>query len=58
MLTPPNPPIRDVKTVASGVDPGGRQLAHAGFAVALSEVKEELVASGFSGEGFALCDVL
>ena len=41
-----------------GVVPGGRQLAHAGFAVALSEVKEELVASGFSGGEFALYDVL
>ena len=37
---------------------GGRQLTITGFAVALPKVKEELVASGFSGKGFALYGVL
>ena len=37
----------------SRADDSGRQLTHAGFAVALPKVKDELVASGFYGKGVA-----
>jgi hypothetical protein len=49
---------RNVAQQRAVVQSGGRQLTLAGFAAALQKSPEELVASGFSGEGFANYDAL